>query len=103
MSSIKIRTRTENGITTVSTMIRHPMETGRRKDPVTGEVIHIHHITEVNCDVNGETVMHAIVGTGISKNPFFSFHLHNVNAGDILTLNWLDNLGYTDSVKTEIK
>ncbi len=101
--SIKIRTRIENGITTVSAMIRHPMETGRRQDPETGEVIPIHHIREVNCEVNGETVMHAIVGTGISKNPFFSFHLHDVKAGDILTLTWLDNLGNTDSIKTIIK
>ncbi len=101
--SIKIRTKTEAGITTVSAMLRHPMETGRRKDPKTGEVVPIHHVREVSCYVNGETVMAAVVGAGISTNPFFSFHLADVKAGDILTLTWLDNLGNTDSIKTAIK
>ncbi len=101
--SIKIRTKTEGGITTVSAMLRHPMETGRRKDPETGDLIPIHHIREVSCDVNGETVMKAVVGAGISTNPFFSFHLTDAKPGDILTLSWLDNLDNTDSIKTAIK
>ncbi len=101
--SIKIRTKTENGITTVSAMLRHPMETGRRKDPGTGELIPTHHIREVSCNVNGETVMTAVVGAGISTNPFFSFHLSDAKVGDILTLSWLDNLGNIDSIKTAIK
>ena len=101
--SIKIRTKTENGMTTVSAMIRHPMETGRRKDPDTGGIIPIHHIREVRCELNGEMVMTAVSGTGISTNPFFSFHLSTAKAGDILTLTWLDNLGKSDSFKTAIK
>jgi len=101
--TIKIRTKTEDGVTTVSTMLRHPMETGRRKDEETGEVIPIHHIREVSCEVNGENVMTAVIGTGISKNPFFSFHISNAKVGDILTLTWLDNLGNTDNIKTAIK
>lgn len=70
-SSIKIRTKTTNGITTVSVMMRHPMETGRRKDPETGEVIPMQHIQQVTCQLNGETVMSAVIGAGISTNPFF--------------------------------
>ena len=101
--SIKIRTKIEDGITTVSAMLRHPMETGRRKGQETGELIPIHHIREVSCEVNGESVMTAVIGTGISTNPFFSFHLSDVKVGDILTLTWLDNLGNTDSIKTVIK
>lgn len=101
--AIKIRAKTENGITTVSAMMRHPQETGRRKNPDTGEIIPIHFIREVRCELNGEPVMTAVTGTGISKNPFFSFHIKDARPGDILTLKWLDNLGNTDSIKTSIK
>ncbi len=101
--AIKIRTRTKDGIIIVSAMLRHPMETGRRKNPETGEPIPVHHITEVCCEVNGKTAMTAVVGAGISTNPFFSFHLHDIKIGDILSLTWLDNLGNTDSIKTAIK
>lgn len=102
-SSIKIRTKTTNGITTVSVMMRHPMETGRRKDPETGEVIPMQHIQQVTCQLNGETVMSAVIGAGISTNPFFSFNLQDAKAGDILELGWHDNLDNSDRIKTVIK
>lgn len=101
--SIKVRTKTEKGITTVSTMIRHPMETGRRKDPETDDTIPTHHIQEISCTLNGELVMSAVTGAGISTNPYFSFHLSDTKPDDTLTLTWLDNLGNTDTFKTRIK
>lgn len=101
--SIKIRTKTKDGVTIVSAMLRHKMETGRRKDPATGELIPVHHITEVTCELNGEMVMSAVIGAGISTNPFFSFYLHDTKVGDILILSWLDNLGNTDTIKTALK
>ena len=101
--SIKVRTKTEKGITTVSMMMRHPMETGRRKNLETGEAIPIHHITEISCELNDEIVMAAVTGAGISTNPYFSFRLSDANAGDTLTLTWQDNLGNTDTFKTKIK
>ncbi len=101
--SIKIRTKTKAGITIVSAMLRHPMETGRRKDPDTEELIPVHHITEISCELNGENVMTAVIGAGISTNPFFSFYLNDTKADDILMLSWLDNLGNTDTIKTALK
>lgn len=99
---IKIRTKTEDGITTVSVRMPHPMETGRRHDE-SGSVLPIHHIRELSCMINDEVVVSAVIGTGISTNPYFSFHLTDANVGDILTLTWLDNLGNTDSIKTALK
>ncbi|MFK8069184.1 MAG: thiosulfate oxidation carrier complex protein SoxZ [Gammaproteobacteria bacterium] len=101
--SIKIRTRTENGLTTVGVIIRHSMETGRRQDPQTKRILPIHHIREVSCKVNDELVMSAYVGTGISTNPFFSFHIEDTRPGDVLALTWLDNLGNSDTINTAIK
>ncbi len=101
--TIKIRTKTENGITTVGVIIRHSMETGRRKDPKTQNILPIHHIREVSCKLNDKLVMSAYVGTGISTNPFFSFHVEEAQPGDVLALTWLDNLGNTDTINTAIK
>ena len=102
-SSIKIRTKTIDGITSVSVMMRHPMETGRRKEAESGAVIPMQHIQQVTCQLNGETVMSAVIGAGISTNPFFSFNLQEANAGDILELSWRDNLDNSDTIKTALK
>lgn len=102
--SIKVRTKTTTeGVTVVSAMLRHPMETGRRKDPKTNEIIPVEHITEVSFDVNEENVMSAVLGGGISKNPFFSFYLQGTQSGDILSVSWVDILGNTDTIKTTLK
>lgn len=102
--SIKVRTKkSKDGITVVSAMLRHPMETGRRIDPKTNKLIPVEHITEVSFDLNEETVMSAVIGGGISKNPFFSFYLQGAESEDILSVSWKDILGNTDSIKTILK
>ena len=37
MSTIKIRAKESNGSVTVKALVKHPMETGQRKDNKTGE------------------------------------------------------------------
>ncbi|MDZ4154272.1 thiosulfate oxidation carrier complex protein SoxZ, partial [Methylicorpusculum sp.] len=39
MSSIKIRSKRKDGKTEIRTLIAHPMEHGRNRDPVTKELI----------------------------------------------------------------
>ncbi|MAQ73406.1 MAG: thiosulfate oxidation carrier complex protein SoxZ, partial [Gammaproteobacteria bacterium] len=39
MSTIKIRARENNGSVTVKALIKHPMETGQRKNRKTGDLI----------------------------------------------------------------
>ena len=38
-NSIKLKATAGNGETTVKALIKHPMETGRRKDKATGELV----------------------------------------------------------------
>ena len=57
MASIKIRAKAKDGVTTVKTLISHPMESGLRKDSKTGELIPAHHVTEVTAEHKGSTVM----------------------------------------------
>ena len=103
MATIKIRAKAKKGITTVKALITHPMETGLRKDKETGKDIPAHHITEVNAEYNGNTVMTANWGPAISKNPYLSFKFKGGVPGENLKISWIDNKGKSDSLKAIIK
>jgi len=103
MASIKIRAKLSGDVTTVKALIKHPMETGRRKDKKTGKKIPAHFIQEVKCEHDGTVVMTALWGVSISKNPYISFKFKGAKAGDTLKLNWVDNKGQSDSVETKIR
>ena len=103
MSTIKIRAKNKNGMTTVKALINHPMETGMRKDKKTSKMIPAHFIQKVTCTHNGKKVLSANWGTAISKNPYIAFKLKDANKGDQLVLSWNDNLGNTDSQTSVIK
>jgi sulfur-oxidizing protein SoxZ len=53
-NSIKIRARAKGNAVTVKALIKHPMETGLRKDKKTGKVIPALFIQEVTCKANGK-------------------------------------------------
>ena len=104
MSSIKMRaTLGENGVTTVKVLISHPMDTGLVKDKKTGKFIPAHFIQEVVCEHNGTSLLTAEWGTAISKNPYLSFRFKGGKAGDAIKLNWVDNLGNSDSGEVAIQ
>lgn len=101
MSSIRIRAKTKGNNTNVKVLIRHPMETGLRKDK-SGKPISAHFIQEVTCTHNDKTVFRAIWGVAVSKNPYVSFNIKEANPGDRITVSWVDNLGKTDSKTLKI-
>jgi len=103
MASIKIRAKAKDGITTVKTLMSHPMETGLRKDSKTGEKIPAHHITEVTAEHNGNVVMTANWGGAISKNPYLSFKFKGGAAGEMIKITWVDNMGKGDTAEAAIK
>ena len=103
MASIKIRAKEKGGVTTVKTLISHPMETGLRKDSKTGKKIPAHHVTEVTAEHNGKQVMSANWGGAISKNPYLSFKFKGASAGDTIKISWVDNKGEGDSAEAAIK
>ena len=102
MSSIKVRAKSEGGVTTVKALVKHPMETGLRKDKKTGKLIPAHFIQEVTCEHNGSAVMTALWGPAVSKNPYLSFKFKGANAGDTLKISWVDNKGEKDSAETQV-
>jgi sulfur-oxidizing protein SoxZ len=101
-NSIRVRTQQNESITEVKMLIRHPMETGLRKDSKTGNLIPPHFITEVLCKLNGTTVFTAFWGIAVSKNPFLSFTLPAAKSGDTLAISWEDNKGGSDNVSVKI-
>jgi sulfur-oxidizing protein SoxZ len=101
--AIKIRAKAKDGITTVKTLISHPMDSGFRKNSKTGELIPAHYVTEVTAEHNGNTVMTGNWSGGISKNPYLSFKFRGATAGDTIKISWVDNQGEGDSLEAPIK
>jgi sulfur-oxidizing protein SoxZ len=102
MSTIKLRTKRQDNKTLVRLMIDHPMETGRRRDEVTGKTIPAHYITELKLEHNGKLRVRGMLSTAISRNPYFSFRLDDVKPNDIIRVTWIDNQGGTDSQEIRV-
>ncbi len=103
MAKIKIRAKEKNGTVTVKSLFKHPMETGNRKDKKTGNKIPAHYITEVTCEVDGNKVMTAYLGPGVSKDPYMSFDVKGAKKGGTVKLSWVDNKGESASGEVTIK
>lgn len=98
---MKIRAQWKNGVTEVKVLMSHPMETGRRKNDV-GDVEPAHFIQLVSATLNGNPVLQAQWGTGISKNPYLTFRLRTAKVGDKVAISWTDNKGESDAIETTV-
>lgn len=103
MSSIKIRSKRMDSKTQIRILIAHPMEHGRNVDKQTGQLIPAHFIQVLTVRFNGKVIVNSELGAGISKDPYFAFMLKGGNAGDQITVDWLDNLANRDSESHLIK
>jgi sulfur-oxidizing protein SoxZ len=83
-SSIKIRAKSSNGVTTVKSLMSHEMETGLRKDKETGDPIPAHFIQEVTAKWKDQVVMTAFWSGGVSKKPYLSFKFDGGEKGDAI-------------------
>ena len=77
----------------VKLLIKHPMETGQRKDRKTGQPIPAHYVDTVTCHWNDQELLRAHWGPAISKNPYLSFKLNGPAKGDAIVIRWTDNKG----------
>lgn len=99
---IRIRALMKGDYAEVKALMRHPMETGQRKDDA-GNPIPAHFITSVNASVGERTVMEAQWGAAVSQNPFVAFRIKDVKPGDEVVVRYLDNKGETGEGSTAIK
>ena len=100
---MKIRAQIRGNVADVKVLMFHPMETGLRKDPITGDVIPLHFIQHVVVFHNGTTVLDAQWSQAVSKNPFMNFRIRGAKPGDKIAVSWEDNKGEKASIETTLE
>lgn len=103
MSSIKIRTKRIQDKTQIRMLIAHPMEHGNNLDKTTNQPIPANFIRVLTVTCNQKVVVSCEIGDSFAKNPYLAFMLKGGKVGDKITVNWLDNLGNTDSEEHVIR
>ncbi len=99
---IKARAKAKDGLVTVKALMSHPMESGRRKDKKTGELIPAHYIEKVTVTSGDKTLITANWTGSVSKNPYLAFKYKGAS-GDKLKIDWADNKGETASIEATVK
>ena len=102
-STIRLKTKTRNNVTTVRAIIRHPMETGFRIDDETGERIPEHYIKKILIKHNSNIIFSCNWSRAVSKNPYLSFMFKNSKIDDKIEITWFDTKDSTDSLETVIQ
>ena len=92
---MRIKAKFKDDIATIKMLIKHPMESGRRKNEA-GNVIPAMYVITVTAHVEGTQVFEVNTGTGVSKNPFIQFKLSGRSVGDTVALKWTDSSGITE-------
>ncbi|MFM2344736.1 MAG: thiosulfate oxidation carrier complex protein SoxZ [Pseudomonadota bacterium] len=104
LGTISIKAREEKGITTIKMLIRHPMETGQRKNE-DGELVPINYITKVSVvnNLNKQTIFNANWGASIAKDPIMAFKVKGLKKGDEITIIWQNHLNVEQLQKAVVE
>ena len=100
--TVKIRAKIRKGKVEVKGLVKHPMETGQRKDKKTGKLIPAHHITDIKVSIGNQNVISGQMSAAVSKNPFVGFQL-NGKKGDTIEISYVDNKGQSGSGKAKVR
>ena len=104
MASTKMKIKKDkSGGHVVMVLVKHPMETGNRKDKKTGEKVPAHFIQTIVFSHNGQAVAQADLGPAVSKNPLTQILLTNAKSGDKVAVQWTDNKGETGGAEAAVK
>jgi sulfur-oxidizing protein SoxZ len=82
----------QGDVADVRILMRHPMETGQRKDGQ-GNIVPLHFIQNVVVNHNGKTVLDAQWSQAVSRDPFLGLRVKGAKVGDKITVTWTDNKG----------
>lgn len=99
---MRIRLTLQGDTADVRVLMFHPMETGQRKDPSSGQILPLHFIKNVVATLNGKPVLQAQWSQAISRNPFLNFRVRGAKAGDRIAIRWEDNRGETASIESAV-
>lgn len=101
--TIKMRAKLSDDICTVKAIIKHPMETGLRKDAKTGKTVPAYFISSVTVEHNGEQVASSDWSGAVSSDPYVTFRFKGASKGDVVRLTWIDNQGATDTSEVNVR
>jgi sulfur-oxidizing protein SoxZ len=99
---MKIRAQLNGDTLDIKIVMYHPMETGQRKDPKTGQLVPAHYIQTLTAVVNGKIVMSAQCGPAIAKNPFLGLRVKGAKTGEKVVVSWEDSKGEKNSAETTV-
>ena len=89
---MRIRATLQGDVADVRILMRHPMETGLRKD-AQGQIVPVHFIQNVTVAHNGKIVLDAQWSQAVSRDPFLGLRVKGAKVGDKITVTWTDNHG----------
>jgi sulfur-oxidizing protein SoxZ len=98
----KLNARMTDGMAEVKLLLRHPMETGNRKEPRTGLRVPRHFIRELVCEHNGEPVLRTQWSWGMARNPYLSIRIREGRSGDRVRVQWTDDQGAVDAIEAVV-
>lgn len=99
---IRMKVRLEGEVAEVRVLIGHPMETGLRKDPATGQLVPLHFIKHVTVTHNEALVMEAQWAQAISRNPYLHVRIRGVRPDDDIGIQWIDNRDERNSATVKV-
>jgi sulfur-oxidizing protein SoxZ len=99
---IVIRAKHSEGITKVRVLISHPMIGHNDLGNSSDNNIRPHYIQDITCSLNDETIMSALCGSYVGKDPFLAFEFDGGNKGETIRVTWVDNWGERGSTETLI-
>lgn len=99
---MRIRVTLQGEVADVKVLMFHPMETGQRKDPASGQIVAPHFIKNVVATLNGKPVLQAQWSQAVSRNPFLHFKVRGAKPGDRIAIRWEDNRGETANIEAAV-
>lgn len=99
---IVIRAKHTKGFTKVRVMITHPMVGYNNLGNKNDDKSRPHYIQDITCSLGEETIMSALCGSYVGKDPFLAFEFKGGNKGETVRITWVDNRGERGSTETVI-
>jgi sulfur-oxidizing protein SoxZ len=90
--AMRLRAVLQGSTADVRILMRHPMETGHRKD-ARGQPVPAHFIQHVLVQHNGRTVVDSQWSQAVAANPFLGVRVASAKIGDRISVTWTDNTG----------
>ncbi len=98
---IKARAKMKKGLIEVKYKVKHPMETGLRKDKG-GNIVPEDFINHIKIEKNGAHMLTLTPNSTVASDPYLYFKMKGAK-GDAITLSWVSNTGEKNSATTKVK